>query len=454
MSPLARRLLATAGWPVGLAATGMLLALSLSQPVLADNKGTQSQTDPRRQGSGANVTKELDPEDNAKGSRSDAERVHDSYQAKGVEMGQFLFLPKLETDLLYNSNLYATKTDVRGEFLSVIRPELKLRSRFKEHALNVSLMAEQYLHRRYHRDNRTDLQAEVDGRYDFSSNTQANYFGQLFARHEDRGSPDDVRGLSPTPASGIINRGSVKHQFGRYTVLGEVGVDRRAFGKVDTAAGPSISNSDRDRVELIGRLRGSYEMFPGYAFVTEVSANDRIYDSSRDRNGFDRNSHGYRVESGIGVDISQLVRGDFLVGYFAQNYRDQRFKDPNGFSLRATFNWTPTPLTIVVPSLERSVNETTTFGASSMVRNSFSVTVRHELERNIVLTGYGTVAYDQLTGINSQNAWSYEARGRAIYAFTPELFTGGEIAYRSKHSELSSSSYNQTIFMLRLGLQY
>ncbi len=427
--------------------------LAVAAPAAAQTQGgTQPQQDPRRQGSGAKVTTETDPEDRT--SRTDAERVHDSYQPRGVDLGSFLVLPRLEIDGQYNSNLFATERDERGDFLSVIRPELRLRSRFREHAINLSLLAEQYLHRRYSQDNRTELQLEADGRYDISRETQANYFGQLFSRHEDRGSPDDIQGEEPTPTQGMVNRGGLKHQFGRYTVQGEVGLDRRTFGEVDTALGTSISNSDRDRWEMLGRLRGSYEIFPGYAAVTEVSANTRRYDDSSDRNGFNRDSHGYRVETGIGVDLSQLVRGDFLVGYFSQDYQDNRFSDPSGVSMRATFNWTPSTLTIVVPSLERSVNETTRRGVSSMVRNSASLTIRHELERNIVLTGFGSVSYDQFEGVDDMNAWTYEARARAIYAFTPEIYTGGEIGYRDKRSERAGDSYQQTVFMLRLGLQY
>jgi len=453
-APAQGRRIADALAALGVVATFAAGLLAFSEPAAAQVRGaTQPGEDPRRQGSGAKITREADPEDKAK-SRDDSERLHDSYQPKGVDLGQFLFLPKLELDETYNTNLFATQTDKRSDFVTVIRPELKLRSRFKEHALNLSLLAEQYLHKRYNSDNRTDLQFDVDGRYDFSSETQATYFGQLFSRHEDRGSPDDVRGLEPTPISGFVNRGGFKHQFGRYTVVSEVGVDRRVFGSVSTAAGTTVRNADRDRWELLARLRGSYEMFPGYAAVTEVSGNRRIYDDSRDRAGFDRNSYGYRVEAGIGVDISQLVRGDFLVGYFAQNYRDARFKDPQGLSVRATFNWTPTTLTIIVPSFERSVNETTTASASGMVRNAFNLTVRHELERNIILTGYGSVAYDQFSGVKNRDAWTYEGRARVIYAFTPEVYTGGEVGYRNKRSQAETESFTQTTFMLRLGLQY
>ncbi|HYD31384.1 MAG TPA: outer membrane beta-barrel protein [Azospirillaceae bacterium] len=438
-------------WLTTFTLTGLL---ALAVPVVTQAQGlSETRADPRRQRSGANVTQEVAPGERTS-TKPDSERLHDSYQPKGVDLGSFLMLPKFEVDEVYNSNLFATETDAKGDFVTVARPEVRLRSRFKEHALNIGALVEHYRHQRHESDNRTDGQVEVDGRYDLTAETAANYFGQIFARHEDRGSPDDARGLKPTPIQGFANRVGLKHQFGRYTVLSEVGLDRREFDAVTTSLGNRISNADRDRWELQARLRGSYEMFPGYAAVVETSGNSRRYDQDRDRNGFERNSNGYRVETGIGVDLSQLVRGDFLVGYFGQRYNDPRFTDPQGVSVRATFNWTPTALTIIVPSLERSINETTTLGASAMVRNSFNITVRHELERNIVLSAYGNVAYDQMSGVNDRNAWTYEGKAKAIYAFTPEIYVGAEAGYRDKQADAAGESFQQTTLMARLGLQY
>lgn len=382
----------------------------------------------------------------------DASRVHDSYQPKGIELGEFLLLPKVDIDELYNTNFFASETDKKSEFVTAIRPEVKLRSRFREHALNVAVQAEQYLNRTYTGDNRLDLQAEADGRYDFSADTQGTGYVRLFSQHEDRGSPDDTRGRKPALTRGAINRYGVKHQFGRFTVGGDVGLNRRVFDSVETSAGTVISSRDRDRWESEAKVRGGYEFIPGYAAITEVTVNSRRYDDRLDRRGFERNSHGYRLETGVGIDVSQLIRGDFLVGYLQQDYRDPRLKDPQGLSFRATFNWTPSTLTVVVPSLERTVNETTTTGASAMVRNGLSLLVRHELERNIVLTGYAGAFYDQYTGVG-QSSWTYEGRARTTYAFTPELYVAGELAYRQKDSEIAGQSYDQAVLLLRLGLQ-
>ena len=444
------------GWRWGAAAFSVLTACSLfltaeAQAQISVQGSTAPTVDPRRTGSGAKITAEASPEQDTVG-QNDDQRLSESYQPKGVDLGLFLLLPKVETEQAFNSNVYATRGDVKSDLYTTIRPELSLRSRFAQHDLNVRVMAEKYFYRTYTRDNHLDFQADVSGRYDVEAGSELTLFTQYFARHEDRSSPDEAGGLKPTPTQGLISRLGGKSEMGRFTVSGDITAQRLTFDPVATSTGTMVPNNDRDRWELEGRLRGAYEMFPGYAAVTQVSANTRRYDDAFDRNGYERSSHGYRVEGGIGVDLSQLLRGDFLVGYLAQDYRDPRFKDPAGLSVRATFNWTPDKLLIVVPSLERVVSETTRAGSSSQVRTTGSVLVRYEAARNILLSSFLSAAYSENSG-QSPTDWLYEARVRGIYSFTPEVFAGAEAVQKIKETQGEVGGYKQTIFMLRLGLQ-
>lgn len=444
----------SARWPKmafqALAACSFLLTAEAHAQIKVQGS-TAPTIDPRRTTSGAKITAEAAPEQDVNGS-SDDKRLSESYQPKGVDLGLFLLLPKVESELAFNSNIYATRSDAKSDFYTAIRPELSLRSRFSQHDLNLRVLAEKYYYQTYTRDNRLDFQTDLSGRYDVQSGSELTLFTQYFSRHEDRSSPDEAGGLKPTPTQGWVSRLGGKHELGRYTFSGDITAQRLTFDPVATSTGTIVPNGDRNRWELEGRLRGAYEMFPGYAAVTQVSANTRRYDDSFDRNGYDRSSHGYRVEGGIGIDISQLLRGDFLVGYLAQDYRDPRFKDPSGLSVRATFNWTPDKLLIVVPSLERVVSETTRAGTSSQVRTTGSVLVRYEAERNILLSGFLSAAYSENSG-QAPTDWLYEARVRGVYSFSPELFAGAEAVQKIKETQGEVGGYRQTTFMLRLGLQ-
>lgn len=425
-------------------------AAFFSHAAFAQTVQTAPGADPRRAGT-AKVTQETGPEA-AKPGDSDSERMDNAFQPKGFELGSFLLLPKIETDAIYSSNLFATEHDAKSEYVAIVRPEFRLRSRFATHAVNVFGNLEVKRHRRYKSDDTVDGRLVADGRYDLSSTDELTAQTDFTYRNEDRGSPDAVGGAEPTPTAAYTAKLAGKHKFGRFTFKPEVEVARRTFEDVDTSGGGRINNSDRNRVEIEGQVTGSYEMFPGYAWVVAASANSRRYDDRLDDQGYDRSSRGWRVDTGVGLDLTDLVRGDLLVGYLSQNYNDARLSDPSGFSVRATLNWTPTKLTLVVPALERSVQETTLANASAIVRTSASVLVRHEYARNVLLTGNLSYSYDKFEGSTRADS-TYEARARATYAFTPEVHLGGEARYKVRDSNAQNSSYDQTVIGLRLSLQ-
>ena len=449
-----RRRLASA---VSGVAVALIWALLQPQAAAADDGTTSTVAPAGSKGRGAqaesNVTRETGP-NAADGLSSDDQRVNDSYRPKGIQAGGFLVLPKIEAGESYNSNIYAIQTGVKGDMITNVSPQIAVRSQFSEHELNFLLKLDHDLHQTYTRDDRTNFEADVDGRYEFSRESQAGFYTQAYLSHEDRSSPNTVQGVSPTPTQGVINRADIRGQFDRFSLLAEVGADRLTFDNVKTALGTLIPNTDRDRWEFSLRERVAYEMFPGYAAVIQVTENTHVFDQSLDRSGFNRNSSGYRAETGIGVDISKLIRGDFLLGYFQQYYDDSRFKDAGGMSMRAVFNWTPTKDTIVIPAIDRTVTDTTTLNASAFDRSSLTLTVRHEIQRNIIVTGFGGVYYDQLTGVQKQNDITYSARTRLTYSFTPELYLAGELGFMSKQAEAKLQGFDQMTATVRIGVQY
>ncbi len=400
---------------------------------------------------GAAIVKEADPAADRSGER-DPQRVDEAFQPKGIEIGQFLLFPQIEVTQSYNTNVFAASTDVRGDFITRVVPEFRLRSRFPVHELNLLARADQFFYWEYTDDNHLDATFQADGRYDFTREWEARATVDVSQLFEDRGSPDAVGGQSPTRSRSVTGNLETKAQLGLWTVSAEAGAARRVFRDVEAANGQIINNDDRDRDEFRVGGRVGYEVSRGYAAIAAASANWRDYDDAVDDQGFNRSSDGYRIEGGIGIDISQLIRGDFLVGYFEQDYEDARLQNPEGLSLRASFNWTPSRLTVVVPSLERSVQETTTLNASGLVRTAANILVRHELARNVVLTATGSIGREDFDGAGQRN-WTYEGRLRAIWALAPEYFVGGEIGYRERTSNIASSAFDQTVVLVRFGLR-
>jgi len=430
-----------------------LLLGTVAGPVFAQGGISSEGVDPRRQGNTSKVASEIVPQDTTGNTGGDEDRMHDAYQPKGIEIGQFLLLPDVSIGESYNSNIYAAQSDPRGDFITRIAPTFKLRSRFKQHMLNFSGDFEQLFYKANGDDNQFNARLATDGRFDIGSNSEINASIAGFRRHEDRASPDAVNGQEPTPYNGLDGRLNGKTVAGRWVL--SLGGEHRTYDyeSVSTALGTQISNDGRDRSENKVTGRAAYELFPGYFAIAEAATNWRDYRESINAGGVDRSSSGYSGEMGVGVDLSRLIRGDFLVGYFTQDYDSPQLKDPSGVSFQSVFNWTPSRLTLVVASLKREVVETTSAAASSIIRNGTSLLVRHELQRNIILSGFGRFDLDQYEGIEGSSR-SYEAKGSATYAFNANVYTTGEVGYRRRDAESGvTNSYDQVVTGVRLGFR-
>lgn len=437
----------------GLALLAMTTAhLALVSPATAQSTASPTIASRDEAGNSSAVVRESSPSADGGSGTDDVKRVDESYQPKGIEMGSFLLLPQLEVSEVFNSNIYATSDNPKNDLITRITPEVRLRSRFPVHALNVLARLDQSVFQKHEDDTHLDGVLLVDGRYDFTKQWEANATAEVNQYYEDRGTPNAAAGKKPTRTRALSTNLQSKARMGSLTLTGDIDLAHRDYADVKTDSGTTINNDDRDMDEAKLTARAGYEFYTGYSLVVEGSQNWRQYDDKFDDNGYQRSSDGQRLRAGIGVDISELLRGDFLVGYQTQDYKDRRLNDPKGYTISTKFNWTPSRLTVVVPSLERSVQETTVQGSSSIVRLGGSLLVRHEVQRNLVLTAVGSISRDNFS-TNPRRDWTYDARLRGTWALAPEYYVGGELGYRDRNSSIDSADFHQYVVAVRFGLR-
>lgn len=400
----------------------------------------------------ASITKETNAASDEEG-KNDTQRVDDSYQPRGVEMGKFLLFPAVEMDTSWTNNVFATAKDAKSDRFLRVTPSVRLRSRFTRHELNLYGELEKFAFDRYTNDDRLNGTVTADGKLDIEKGWEAVGTISYIDKAEDRSSPDVTQGLHPANTYTLSGQANTRLQQGRMIYQAGLSVSQINIANTIRANGGVIDNSGRDRKEYEATGRVGYEIFPNYYALVEGVVNSRDYDKRIQGLNFKRSSDGYRIESGVGIDVTNLIRGDFLVGYMAQNYDNPGFSDPSGVSFRARLNWTPSRLTVVVPSFERTVQETVRSGTSGIVRTGGGLTVRHEFARNFVATFIGNVAYENYES-SADNSWSYDVRLRGIYAISREFYVGAETRYRKRDTDSGNSSYNQTTLMFRVGARY
>jgi hypothetical protein len=432
---------------VGFCLTGSLASnYAIAQTSTPDDKASGRKVeDVRKQKTGLLPPKEALEQ-------KDADIAPDQYQPKGANIGPFVFLPKLEVDEKWTNNVFATNYNSLGDYITTTRPEFALNSKFGEHSLDAIGRIERRNHHRYDKESVTNGFAQLSGLYKAGERDTLNGAVSYTHDHEDRGSPDNAGGLRPTEFHYLTFNGAGAINTGRLTSSLGLTVVRRDWEDTKTSTGV-VPSRLRNRWEYETKLREAYEIAPSYSLIGEGALIQRRYITTPDQAGYNRDSDGVRLSSGIAMDVSEVIRGDFLVGYFRQNYEDRRLQDPAGPFIRAMFNWTPTRLTTVIPSLERSVEETTATGVSSLVRTAAAVTVRHELQRNIILGSSFSYSKDEQKG-GGLTANTTELTLRATYLLNEFFYTGAEFTQKHKLTNVDGSGFNQSTAMLRFGLQY
>ena len=260
-----------------------------------------------------------------------ANRARPELDALGIHLGGFLLFPELAVSGMRNSNIYADDVDEISDSIYVLSPRVNLKSNWNNHALNFGVDADIYEYRDYSTEDREDYSVWGEGRLD--TGRSRFFLGEVSHRrlHEDRGSPDDVRGIEPTAYDRDEIAISYQAPRGQRRLYTQFFGEHRILDFEDTPGATGIiNNDDRDRRKMSGTARLGYGLQSTYAVFLQGSAHSVEYDSQFDDSGFERSSTGYEVALGTTLDFSGETFGDIFVGYLSETYDDARFDRIDG----------------------------------------------------------------------------------------------------------------------------
>ncbi len=338
------------------------------------------------------------------------ERQRDAYAAKGSRLGTFLFYPKMTLDNEYDSNIFKRDSRV-GEvdsYIAHFKPGFSINSDWNRHSLYFSLDTDLALYSsQADANNYNDVFVGLGGQFDVLKDSAFDASFNYDKLHEDRGSPDQRGGSTPTFYDNKTLALAYSHKFNRLSVKPAFQFSRLDYEDTPTALGVDLRQSTRSRWEFLTSIRMGYEIQPEYEAFVKFAWKEINYDTEV-LNGFSpegylRDSTGYNALVGMDFDLTELLTGDVSVGYLYRGYEDSRLEtisDVNGF---INLTWRPTPLTSVLFKFSRDIGETTQNGVSGVIHNSPSINVTHELLRNVILNVGGSYSYNQYIGFNPNN---------------------------------------------------
>ncbi len=390
------------------------------------------------------------------------------YAPKGLPLGAFRLFPTLELAFDVDDNVFRLNSAPKSDTFFEITPRLALQSQWARHYLALRGGATAYEYNRYSSETRVDWDVDTDGRIDIVQGTAL--FGGASYRHtyEPRASPDQLNiALEPTPFNVTHGDIRIESKPNRFGVTGGFNFDRYQYDPTKLAA-PIVqcptaicSNEDRDYDQYDFYARALYEFSPGYSVFGHFSYLLREFDIHPDRNGVDRDSHGYRANAGVAMELTRLISGEFYVGYLEQSYKAPLGRD-SGFNYGADITWLPTPLLTVRVSASHLINETVVSLAGIPATDSneqrFAFGIDYSFRRNIILHGDAAYLHDDFTSSGRKDDIGLVSFG-ATYLINSYVNANLRWTYQNRDSNVvpslvqPSQDYEDNILRIGLGFQ-
>ncbi len=380
-------------------------------------------------------------------------RARPELDALGVPIGGFYLYPRLSAGEAFRDNVFDAESNPQSDAITDIRPSLRLQSNFGRHAISLYSDADIGRYIDHTREDYNDYTVGGQGRLDVVGRSHLDLGTSYKHLHEDRASPNDVGGITPTGYNDTNVSFGGTAALARVNARVEATYDRLDYSNVLSPTGLTLDNAGRNRDEYNVMTQVGYELAPLRDVFVRGSYNMRDYDRTFDIGGFQRSSNGYEVAVGANYDLTGVTFAQAFLGYRSQSYDDPRLANVSGVAAGAQLVWNVTRLTTVTASLTRDVDETTLSGASSYFSTDFGLQVDHELLRNLILRANALYGNDSFNGI-SRNDDRYQAGFGAVYQMNRFFALSGDYTFRGRQSNVAGQDFVENVVAVRLTARY
>jgi hypothetical protein len=371
------------------------------------------------------------------------------YEALGVPLGGFVLFPSLTAATTFDNNIRRTQENTLSDTFFAFSPALALRSRWAQHALNLSASSDTLVYAKYSSENVTNYTFSADGRVDVRSSLRIIGLVSYAQLYLPRGSPElPSDATKPLPYSMTRSDVAVEYQPARLGIEFGVGFEGYRYDSLDTLGGPEFSWEDQNRDVIIPRARLFYEFSPGYAAYIEARHEERNFELPVDRSGFNRSSQGRRLRGGVEAQLGNLIQGDAFLGYLNQQYAAP-LEDISGLDFGASLDWFVTPLTTLHLTAARLVNDTTFVQVSATDDQSIGIGIDHELLRNLILRGNVGFTRSDFRGAPRTDQLIDVAFG-AEYLMNRFFSVAARYAYQQRTSDVAGQGYTDNLFSIAI----
>lgn len=380
--------------------------------------------------------------------QSVAQRPRPDFDPTPIDISSFQFFPSVTAGGYYDSNIYSSQINERDDVVWKVVPALAAVSNWGRHAVALTGFADI---NRYTNNNTEDYVGggtQLEGRYDVAASTWLGAKGGYQRVTEPRGSPNVLGGAAEPTQYDLYSAGGEGYR-GMGKLKAKVNYDWSLydFDAVAILPAGTASLNARNRIYNTASTEVSYELSKNFKPFVRGGYDWRDYTTF-----FARNSNGYYADVGAFADFGGIVSGEAYAGYRARDmYNFIDLIEVADFGGRVL--WNVTELTSVEGEANRSIDETAIGGTSAIVGSGGSVTLTHELRRDMILEGNGSYTnYDYQLSPREDNVYGAGVGGR--YYFNRNFYADATFDFTRRETNVAGGNYDRHVSYLRVGAQY
>jgi hypothetical protein len=381
------------------------------------------------------------------------DRARPEYDAAGIALGNFILFPTFAAGVSSDDNIFRSAGATASAVFWTLSPRLDLRSQWSQDVLQLYSQLDNYQYDSHGTESRTNWIVGGAGTLGVAPGMVLDVNSSYFGTHESRGSPDiSAFALSPTPYTLLHTDASILNQPGPLGLSAGVSYDRRMYDPTKLTGGGVVNNADRNShvVDMFGKV--SYELEPGSSIFARASYNWRDFDLQFDRNGLDRSSDGYRLDTGLQMMFSPVIKGTMFVGYLQQNFKAP-LHSVSGIDFGSQIDWFVTELVTVHLNITRLLTDTTIAGASSEDQRNIRASADYELLRNFIVQANVGYENDLFRGASRTDHITTMGLG-AKYLIDRRISLYAQYDHGGRDSTVGATNFADNMLSAGITLQY
>ncbi|CAN5246774.1 hypothetical protein BH09ACT9_BH09ACT9_50340 [soil metagenome] len=383
-----------------------------------------------------------------------AERKPEGYTPAGIPVGSFVFLPSLFLSSGYDTNITATNSNEKEDWLFIVHPAFQLQSNWTRHYLSFDSYFESGSYARYSDADFQNYSFGTNGRIDVSADLELFGYARYSHLNELPGDDETDTGLTaPLPYDQFTAGAAVRKEFNNLWT--RVSFDFRDRDFDDFIDNVPTDQDYRDGQDYTVAGRVGYKISP----LTSVFVNGsyRWYEME----DTDYNASSYAITTGLQFEPSRLLRGEVFVGYSEWTSDNGFLDDAPSLTYGANLAWFVSPLaTVTFTANQETLTTNYAFDGidgSSVLSSDFGVRLDYELRRNIVLSGwFGYQNQDYQDYPRDDHQFTYGAEMRyLINRYATAKLNYNYIDFDTNFNNINGAeSYTRSIITAGLTLSY